>query len=48
MEWDGQKLRAVVNMIKGWFPQIVGNSSRNSKTNKSVSKDSATWWVVRA
>ena len=40
---DGQKLRAVVNRINVWVPQVVGSSSRSSKTNKSVSKDSATW-----
>jgi len=46
VECDGQKLRAVVDMINVWVPQIVGSSSRCSETNKSVSKDSSTWgWL---
>jgi len=48
VEWDGQRLRAVVNTINVWVPQNAGNFSRNSRTNKSVSKDSAAWrWLGR-
>lgn len=41
MEWDGQKLRAVVNVVNVWVPQNAESFSRSSRTDKSVSKDSA-------